>query len=166
MRLEIVLPEFEGWPQVVKVLEESTKQLSYPQLWWWWSMGIMMMGRRVIQKGIKNLLFHLTVQQMIDLKLLDKNWKCFFGWDKNAKCRHFLRSPLHWDLPKGWPSDNNTWCPSSRGTYIDDDGFDGNDYDDFDYNADFDNIDDADNDDDDGGRDEYDGRECVSTYWQ
>ena len=50
--------------------------------------------------------------------------------------------------------------------YIDDDGFDGNDYEDFNLNADFDNIDDADDDDDDGGRDEYDGRECVSTHWQ
>ena len=51
--------------------------------------------------------------------------------------------------------------------YIDDDdGFGGNDYDDFDYNADFNNIDDADNNDNDSGRDDNDGRECVSTHWQ
>ena len=79
--------------EVGKVLEESTKQLFYPQLWWGYKLNT-------------------------------------FRWIENSKCRHFLCPPLHWDLPEGRPSDNNTRGPSSRGDDCDYFVFDDDDDDD------------------------------------
>ena len=129
------MPEFEGWPKVVKALEESTKQHFKPQTWGGWGSWLFLImiivhwswwceqwGSKAKKDGEWIDLKIITLQNYVrkmwwnkqNCEIVTKKCNIFLTL-KYFKCRHFLCSSLYWDLPEGGPADNYTWRSSPRG---------------------------------------------------